>query len=136
MKTTNRLARALRAHLLPLASLSLMALPTVTHAQVPAPAAAAASATDKKGIEQQEAFAVIDAWLKTMAEFRKVPGLSAGVVSADRLIWSAGYGHVDAAGRMPATPTTPTPSVPSRNCTRRLPPCSWSKQASCSWTRR
>lgn len=53
-----------------------------------------------------EAFRIIEAWLQASMAFRKVPGMSVGVVAGDELIWAKGFGTTDAAGRVPATPSS------------------------------
>lgn len=56
--------------------------------------------------EVAEALRLADAWLEAERAFAHIPGLSAAVVVRDRMVWSAGYGTIDAAHRVAATPAT------------------------------
>ncbi|MDQ2925023.1 MAG: serine hydrolase [Acidobacteriota bacterium] len=65
------------------------------HAQAPKETAARA-----------EALRVADVWLDGVQAYQHIPAISAGVVVGDDLVWSAGYGTIDAAHSVPATPQT------------------------------
>ncbi|WP_337188653.1 serine hydrolase domain-containing protein [Phenylobacterium sp.] len=76
------------------------ATPTVATAQPAAPAEAARKAA------RAEALRVIDGWLAGVRDFEDIPALTAGVVVGDDLVWAKGYGTLDAARKVPATPKT------------------------------
>ncbi len=60
----------------------------------------------KDPAERAEAFRLIDAWLESVQTFGRIPAISAGVVVGDDLIWSKGFGTIDAQHTVPATPQT------------------------------
>lgn len=53
-----------------------------------------------------EALRVADVWLDSVQTYGHIPAISAGVVVGDDLVWSAGYGTIDAAHSIRATPQT------------------------------
>ena len=67
---------------------------TQTPAPIPAP--------DKTAVARAEALRVADAWLDSIQAYRHIPAISAGVVVGDNLVWSKGYGTLDADHRIPA----------------------------------
>ena len=69
-------------------------------------AAAASAQSSKADAERAEAMRVADAWLDAVQAYEHVPAISAGVVVGDDLVWSKGYGTIDAAHTVPATPKT------------------------------
>jgi CubicO group peptidase (beta-lactamase class C family) len=66
-------------------------------AQAPAPAA---------GQANPEAIRLIDVWLDSVQVFDRIPSLSAAIVQGQDLVWSKGYGTLDAAHKVPTTPET------------------------------
>ena len=72
------------------------------------PAAAQTRPTPPPPAEQaqQEAARLIDVWLDAMRAQDRIPALSAAIVQGDDLVWSNGYGTIDAEHRVPATATT------------------------------
>lgn len=73
----------------------------------PAASASLQAATgETPDVGREEALRLISAWLKGMIAFRKVPGMSAGIVKGQQTIWSKGFGHSDAQGRVAASPDT------------------------------
>jgi CubicO group peptidase (beta-lactamase class C family) len=66
-----------------------------TNAQAPKDAAA-----------RTEALRVVDAWLDSVQAYQHIPSVSAGVVVGDDLVWSKGYGTIDASHTVSATPQT------------------------------
>lgn len=52
------------------------------------------------------AFDLLDLWIEEQRAYREVPGLAAGVVYDQELIWAQGYGFSDPASERPATPAT------------------------------
>lgn len=55
---------------------------------------------------QNEALRVFDAWLGSVQAFDRIPAVSAAVAQGDKIVWSKGWGAIDAARTVPATPTT------------------------------
>ena len=53
-------------------------------------------APDKTVLARAEALRVVDAWLDSLQAYRHIPAISAGVVLGDNLVWSKGYGTLDA----------------------------------------
>src|SRR5450432_967891 len=53
-----------------------------------------------------EALRLVDVWLESVQAYQRLPALSAGVVQADKMVWSKGYGSLDALHKIPATPQT------------------------------
>ncbi len=49
---------------------------------------------------------LIELWLDGQVDYNRVRGLSAGVVVGQDLVWSKGYGTIDAGRRVAATPAT------------------------------
>jgi len=49
---------------------------------------------------------VADVWLDSVQAYQHIPSIAAGVVIGDDLVWSAGYGTIDAAHTIPTTPRT------------------------------
>ena len=68
------------------------------NAQSPAP--------NKEAAERAEALRVADVWLDSVQAYHHIPALSAGVVVGDDLVWSKGYGTIDAGHTIAATPKT------------------------------
>ena len=56
--------------------------------------------------EQGEALRLADAWLDSIQAYQHIPAISAGVVANEQLIWSKGYGTIDADHNVAATPRT------------------------------
>jgi len=56
--------------------------------------------------EIQGALAAVDAWLDGERAYGRVPGISAGVVLDQDLIWSQGYGYSNLADKVPANEKT------------------------------
>ena len=53
-----------------------------------------------------EALRLVELWLEAQGDYHNVPGLSAGVVYDQDLIWHSGFGYTDLDSRTPATPST------------------------------
>ncbi len=53
-----------------------------------------------------EAANLLDLWLGAQRDYDDIPGISAGVVSGQDLIWSNGYGFANVANQIPATAAT------------------------------
>ncbi len=56
--------------------------------------------------EHAEALRLADTWLDSVQAYQHIPAVSAGVVAGDDLIWSKGYGTIDADHRVPASSKT------------------------------
>lgn len=48
----------------------------------------------------------MDAWLNSVQAYQHIPAISAGVVVGDDLVWSKGFGTIDASHTVAATPQT------------------------------
>ncbi|WP_421852352.1 serine hydrolase domain-containing protein [Novosphingobium sp.] len=48
----------------------------------------------------------VDVWLDSVQAFDRIPSLSAAIVQGDRIVWSRGYGTLDAARSIPSGPDT------------------------------
>lgn len=76
-------------------------------AQTGAQAAPQPPAQSVKDIAAQtEALRLADLWLESVQAYEHIPAISAGVVAGETLIWAKGYGTLDAAHKIPATPQT------------------------------
>ena len=60
----------------------------------------------KDAAQRDEALRVVDIWLDSVQAYRHIPALSAGVVVGDDMLWSKGYGTIDASHTVAATPHT------------------------------
>jgi CubicO group peptidase (beta-lactamase class C family) len=69
----------------------------------PPPAPAQAPAAHPR---VEEAIHLAGKWLDAERAYRRIPGVSAAVVSDQAVVWSAGFGHADLATQRPATPST------------------------------
>jgi len=70
-------------------------------------AAAQAPKVTAKDLEARaEALRVATVWLDSVQVYRRIPAISAGVVVGDDLVWSRGFGTIDAAHTLPASPQT------------------------------
>ncbi len=63
-------------------------------------------ATDAQLRGRAEALRLVEAWLDGEAVFNRVPSLSAAVAQGDDLVWSKGYGTLDAAHTVATTAST------------------------------
>ena len=61
---------------------------------------------EKSAPDYSEAFRLIDTWLAAQRAYDRLPGLSAGVVRDQQLIWSHGYGLADTERKVAAEPDT------------------------------
>jgi CubicO group peptidase (beta-lactamase class C family) len=61
---------------------------------------------EKEAAERAEALRVADAWLDSVQAYQHIPAISAGVVAGDELVWSRGYGTIDAQGSVAASSKT------------------------------
>ncbi|MGA9587032.1 MAG: serine hydrolase domain-containing protein [Terracidiphilus sp.] len=61
---------------------------------------------DKAAKARAEAIRVVDAWLDSVQAYHHIPAISAGVIVGDDLVWSKGYGTLDADHKVPAAPDT------------------------------
>jgi len=75
-------------------------------AAVSPPASAQVQTEAAKRAARAEALRVVDAWLSGVRDYERIPALTAGVVVGEELVWAKGYGTLDAAGKVPATPKT------------------------------
>ncbi len=66
--------------------------------------ATAQSVADDPGVA--EALNLVEVWLSAQRDYQDFPGVSAGVVYDQELIWSKGFGYADLEGHTPATPGT------------------------------
>ncbi len=66
--------------------------------------ARAQSVTDHSRVV--EALNLVEVWLSAQGDYHNLPGVSAGVVYDQGLIWSKGFGYADLESRTPATPST------------------------------
>lgn len=81
--------------------------PAPVQAAGPAAQSAPSAPDASRGLkETTEALRLADAWLDAQRAFAHIPGLSAAVVVRDRIVWAKGYGTIDPAHRVPATPST------------------------------
>jgi CubicO group peptidase (beta-lactamase class C family) len=55
---------------------------------------------------QREALRLVDVWLESRQVYQHIPALSGAIVQGDKIVWSKGYGTLDAAHRIPATART------------------------------
>lgn len=87
-----------------------MFVAVVANAQTDKPApektAAEKAAAEKTAKERAEALRLVDAWLDSVQAYEHIPAISAGVVVGDDLIWSKGYGTIDAQHAVAASPKT------------------------------
>ncbi|HYM74578.1 MAG TPA: serine hydrolase [Candidatus Dormibacteraeota bacterium] len=67
---------------------------------------AANAQAPNEAAERAEALRVVDAWLDSVQAYRHIPAISAGVVLGDDMVWSKGYGTIDASHTVAATPQT------------------------------
>lgn len=79
-------------------TMALMIAGPPAQAQTPSDAARRAA--------RAEALRVVDGWLASARDYDRIPALSVGVVVGEDLVWAKGYGTLDAAGKVPATPRT------------------------------
>lgn len=68
-----------------------------------APARAQSVADDPR---VKTAVALAQTWLEAQRAFDQIPGVSAGIVYDQQVVWSGGYGYADLARKAPATPST------------------------------
>ena len=68
--------------------------------------ATANAQTPKDAAARDEALRAVDVWLDSVQAYRHIPALSAGVVVGDDMIWSKGFGTIDASHTVAATPQT------------------------------
>jgi CubicO group peptidase (beta-lactamase class C family) len=68
--------------------------------------ATASAQAPRDAAERAEALRVADVWLDSVQAYQHIPAISAGVVVGDDLVWSRGYGTIDAAHTVAATPQT------------------------------
>jgi CubicO group peptidase (beta-lactamase class C family) len=89
-----------------LAVVCVFALSTfIAHSQ-PTDSATADAQRAKDEAARGEALRVADAWLDSVQGYQHIPSIAAGVVVGDKLVWSKGYGTIDAEHKVPATPDT------------------------------
>lgn len=55
---------------------------------------------------ESDALVLIDEWLESQQAYDHLPGISAGIVKDQQLIWSKGYGMADVTKKVPASPST------------------------------
>jgi CubicO group peptidase (beta-lactamase class C family) len=60
----------------------------------------------KDEAERPEALRVVEAWLDSVQVYRHIPAMSAGVVEGDEIVWSKGFGTIDASHTVAASPQT------------------------------
>ncbi len=66
--------------------------------------AAAQSLTDDPRVAS--ALKLIEVWVEGQSDFQNIPGVSAGIVYDQKLIWSRGFGFADLERKEPASPAT------------------------------
>jgi len=54
--------------------------------------------------EVRAALDLFSAWVESQMAYAGLPGLSAGIVHDQTLVWARGFGYADVEGRAPATP--------------------------------
>lgn len=84
-------------------ALCLLLLSSITSAPI---GAESAKTQENSAAERAEAIRLADAWLDSIQAYQHIPAISAGVVVGDNLIWSKGYGTLDADHKIPAGPDT------------------------------
>jgi CubicO group peptidase (beta-lactamase class C family) len=82
-------------------ALSLLAAAIPAFAQTPAAAPPA-----KPDASRAEALRLVDVWLDSVQVYDRLPSLSAAVVQGDAIVWSKGYGTLDAEHKVPTTAQT------------------------------
>jgi CubicO group peptidase (beta-lactamase class C family) len=60
--------------------------------------------TDHPRVKQ--ALSLLEVWLEAQRAYQQIPGMSAGVVYDQQLLWSGGFGHADVERKVRATPET------------------------------
>ncbi len=65
-----------------------------------------AHAQTEKKEALSDALNLIDEWLEAQQAYNDLPGISAGIVKGQQLIWSKGYGVSDLKKNVPASPST------------------------------
>jgi CubicO group peptidase (beta-lactamase class C family) len=71
--------------------------------------AAAESSADQSAVNlkgDRETLRLLDAWLDSEQAYRRIPALSVAIVQGDKILWSKGYGTLDANHQIPATAQT------------------------------
>lgn len=66
--------------------------------------ATAQSLSDHPRVKQ--ALTLLETWLDAQRDYEQIPGISAGVVYDQQLLWSKGFGYADIGRKTPATSTT------------------------------
>ncbi|HET9532601.1 MAG TPA: serine hydrolase [Blastocatellia bacterium] len=66
--------------------------------------AGAQTVTDHPRVKQ--ALSLLEVWLEAQRAYQQIPGVSAGVVYDQELLWSGGFGHADVERKVRATPET------------------------------
>jgi CubicO group peptidase (beta-lactamase class C family) len=54
----------------------------------------------------RQALALLEVWLDAQRDYEEIPGISAGVVHDQQLLWGEGFGYADRERKTPATPET------------------------------
>jgi len=81
---------------------ALVLVSSIPHLLAQAPSSSRiASEPDVQGAQR-----LFSAWLEGQMLERGLPGVAAGVVADQELVWSAGFGFADSAARIPMTPQT------------------------------
>ena len=73
---------------------------------VPASAAWAQEAKLGDDPRVRSAIGLLETWLDAERAYKKIPGVSAGIVHDQELVWSKGFGYSDSEQQNPATPQT------------------------------
>jgi CubicO group peptidase (beta-lactamase class C family) len=84
----------------------VLCLITLASVLAGAQTADSSAAPEKATKARAEALRVADAWLDSVQAYQHIPAVSAGVVVGDNLVWSKGYGTLDADHKIPAAPDT------------------------------
>ncbi len=71
-------------------------------AQTDAPAPAASAAATAARTQYRDALRLLGIWLEAQRAYDQVPAVSAAVVVGQQVVWRQGFGHIDAAGQVPA----------------------------------
>ncbi len=90
-----------------LAAAALAAFVASASAQPPPPPPPpAASAAAAPATQYRDAVRLVETWLQAQAAYERVPGLSAGIVIGQELVWRGAFGFSDHQRKLPTRPDT------------------------------
>lgn len=84
----------------------LASLMSTLLASTTATAATPSAGPQKDEAARAEALRLVDIWLDSVQAYQRLPALSVAIVQDEKIIWSKGYGTLDAAHKIPATAQT------------------------------